>query len=215
MVIRAGIAGESWPSSRRSGYGPAVAGSRGRTERPEGLVYRPEFVSREEETDLLAWLDALDFHEVVMRGQVARRRVRHYGYDYGYESWSLVPAEPIPPELEPLRDRAAALGEVPPDELVQALVSRYPAGAGIGWHRDAPMFGAVVVGVSLGSGCRMRFQRTVRDERLTWELELEPRSAYVLAGPARSAWQHSIPAAKALRYSITFRTVRNPSRWNG
>ena len=202
------------PLVRRGGYGPAVARSRASRERPEGLLYEPEFVSRDEERELLRWLSSLEFHEVVMRGQVARRTVRHYGYDYGYESWSLVPSEPIPPELEPLRDRAAALAEIPPDELVQALVSRYPEGAGIGWHRDAPMFGAVA-GVSLGASCRMRFQRKANEERLTWELELEPRSAYVLAGPARSLWQHSIPAAKALRYSVTFRTVRNPSRWNG
>jgi alkylated DNA repair dioxygenase AlkB len=40
------------------------------------------------------------------------------------------------------------------------------------------------------------------------EVSLEPRTAYVLAGAARFAWQHSIPATKALRYSITFRTLK-------
>ena len=183
-------------------------------EEPEGLVYRPEFLSPDEERALLSWLSTLEFHEVAMRGQVARRTVRHYGYDYGYESWTLVPGEPIPSELEPLRDRGAALAGLEARDLLQALVSRYPEGAGIGWHRDAPMFGASLVGVSLGTACRMRFRRTVGEERRAWDLDLEPRSAYVLAGPARSTWQHSIPPAKALRYSITFRTVRNPSRWN-
>ena len=98
-------------------------------------------------------------------------------------------------------------------DLVQILVSRYPEGAGIGWHRDAPMFGASVVGVSLLSPCRMRFQRRSGELRRVYDLELEPRSAYVLGGAARSAWQHSIPPTKGLRYSITFRTLKNPSRW--
>ena len=96
---------------------------------------------------------------------------------------------------------------------MQALVSRYPPGAGIGWHRDAPAFGDPVIGVSLLAVCRMRFQRTAGDERRLFELELEPRSAYALSGSARWAWQHSIPAAKELRYSVTFRTLRK--RANG
>ncbi|HEX2111690.1 MAG TPA: alpha-ketoglutarate-dependent dioxygenase AlkB [Gaiellaceae bacterium] len=182
-------------------------------ERPEGLVYRPDFVTEDEERDLLARMEAIDFREVVMHGQPAKRTVRHYGLDYGYESWSLSPADPLPPELTWVRDRCAELADVEPDELAQVLVSRYPPGAGIGWHRDAPMFGAAIVGVSLAAPCRMRFQRTAGDVRRVFALELEPRSAYVLAGQARSAWQHSIPATKALRYSLTFRTLRNPERW--
>jgi alkylated DNA repair dioxygenase AlkB len=72
---------------------------------------------------------------------------------------------------------------------------------------DAPMFGAKVTGVSLAAACRMRFQRGEGDSRQVAEITLEPRSAYVLAGASRFAWQHSIPATKALRYSITFRTL--------
>jgi alkylated DNA repair protein (DNA oxidative demethylase) len=183
-------------------------------EEPAGLGYAPDVVTVGEEADLLAILDGLDFREVSMRGQTAKRTVRHYGYDYGYESWQLVPGDPLPDWLLPLRARSAGVAEVDADELVQALVSRYPPGAGIGWHRDAPMFGAKVVGVSLRSACRMRFQRRLRDVRHVHELVLEPRSVYVLAGQARSAWQHSIPATKDLRFSITFRTLRNPERWS-
>ena len=180
-------------------------------EEPDGLVYRPDFVSEDEERALLEIIDGIDFREVTMRGQTARRTVRHYGYDYDYEHYGkLVPAEPLPSSLVWLRDRCAELAELPSDDLVQALVSRYPPGAPIGWHRDAPMFGAKVVGVSLLSACRMRFQRRVAGERRLFELVLEPRSAYVLGGPARSTWQHSIPPAKELRYSITFRTLRRP-----
>ncbi len=91
-----------------------------------------------------------------------------------------------------------------PEDLVQVLVGRYPAGAGIGWHHDAPIFGSDIAGVSLLARCRMRFQRRSGGERSVAELELERRSAYLMSGSARWSWQHSIPAAKALRYSITF-----------
>ena len=184
------------------------------SERPDGLEFRPDFVTEDEERQLLALIENIDFRELTMRGQTARRTVKHFGYDYDYESYgTLVPAEPLPLALVWLRDRCAAFAELAPEELVQTLVSRYPPGAPIGWHRDAPMFGAKVVGVSLLASSRMRFQRQVSGERRLYEVELPPRSAYVLAGAARSAWQHSIPPVKNLRYSITFRTLRNPARW--
>jgi alkylated DNA repair dioxygenase AlkB len=97
---------------------------------------------------------------------------------------------------------------VPEEAIQEVLVTRYPPGAGIGWHRDAPMFGATVLGVSLAGCCRMRFQRTVGGERHTTEAVLRPRSSYVLTGAARFAWQHSIPSTKELRFSITFRTLK-------
>jgi alkylated DNA repair dioxygenase AlkB len=166
----------------------------------EGLLYVEELVSVDEERELLAFVATLDFREVVMRGQAAKRTVRHFGLDYDYERGELVPAEPLPAALA-LIDRG-------PSDLVQVLVSRYPAGAGIGWHRDAPMFGSKIAGVSLGASSRMRFQRTVGGTRRVAEQELAPRSGYVLSGKARWSWQHSIPATKALRHSITFRTLK-------
>ena len=181
-------------------------------ERPDGLVYRPDFVTEDEERALLGVLESMEFHEVRMRGQTARRTVRHFGYEYGYDSWQLVPGEPLPASLEWLRERAAELAREAPETLVQTLVTRYPAGATIGWHRDAPTFGPKVVGVSLLSPCRMRFQRKTEAGRAVFELELAPRSAYVLGGAARSAWQHGIPPTKTLRYSITFRTLKDSSR---
>lgn len=156
-------------------------------------------------------MEALAFREVRMHGVAARRTVVHYGWDYGYESWRITPGAPLPPFLEPLRERAGALAGLAPAELEQVLVARYPPGAGIGWHRDAPMFGPVVVGVSLGAPCVMRFRRGPRDRRLR-RVTLAPRSAYVLGGPARATWQHGIPPVGALRYSVTFRTVRRAGR---
>lgn len=182
---------------------------------PAGLVYRPGFLSDEAHERLCEWAGGLSYEQVVMHGQTARRQVRHFGFLYGYESWALTPAEVIPPELFDLRRMCAELAELQPEQLDEALVTRYPPGAGIGWHRDAPMFGAKVIGVSLLSASRMRFQRKVPEGREVFAQDLEPGSAYVLQGEARTKWQHSIPAVKSLRYSITFRTVKNPGRWTG
>jgi alkylated DNA repair dioxygenase AlkB len=175
---------------------------------PEGLVLCDEFVSPDEERALLDLLESIEFGAVVMHGQAAKRTVRHFGLGYDYSSGSLAPTDPLPAEMEWLRGRCAALMERDPADLVQVLVSRYPEGAGIGWHRDAPMFGSKIAGVSLLGPCRMRFQRTLKGEREVAAVELPPRSAYLLSGRARWSWQHSIPGAKALRYSITFRTLR-------
>jgi alkylated DNA repair dioxygenase AlkB len=176
-------------------------------EQPEGLVYEPDFLSAGEERVLLGQLERLDYREIRMRGQAARRTTRHFGYDYDYQGANVAPADPLPAWLLPLRDRCAGLAGVPPAALEEALISRYPAGAGIGWHRDAPKFGPEVIGVSLLSACRMRFQRGTGDKRRVHDLVLEPRSAYVLSGDSRHEWQHSIPATEDLRYSITFRAL--------
>jgi DNA oxidative demethylase len=178
-------------------------------DRPEGLVYRPDLLSMDEEQALLDELERLEFHEIRMHGVVAKRTARHFGVDYDYERRAAVhEAEPVPDWLADVRAHAAELAGVAPEELAEILVQRYPLGAQIGWHRDAPAFG-IVVGVSLDGPARMRFRRDKGGVRRTFELELEPRSGYVLAGESRNAWQHHVPPAKALRYSITFRTLRS------
>ena len=174
---------------------------------PDGFRYVADFIDSEEEAALLGTVRSLEYASVEMRGQVARRRAAHFGWRYGYESWRIEPGPPIPEAFHPLRARAAALITVPEDDLAEVLVTEYPPGAGIGWHRDAPQFGTVV-GVSLASACRMRFQRGTGETRETRAMELAPRSAYVLAGEVRWAWQHTIPATKTTRYSITLRTLR-------
>jgi DNA oxidative demethylase len=141
-----------------------------------------------------------------MRGKVARRTALHFGYDYGYNSGTIRPTAPPPPFLDPLRERAAGLIGRPADALAQALVLKYPPGAGIGWHRDRPIFGPEVVGISLLSQSVMRL-RPSGTTRGGLRVPLARRSAYVLAGPARSQWQHHVPPVNALRYSVTFRTL--------
>jgi alkylated DNA repair protein (DNA oxidative demethylase) len=178
---------------------------------PPGFLYHPDFISEAEEADLLSFIRALPFSEVRMRGVPARRRTAHFGWLYGYETWRIEPGPRVPDFLLPLRARAAALLGVDAARLEEVLVTEYPAGAGIGWHRDAPMFGSIV-GVSLLSACRFRFRRGPAGGRTSHAVLVEPRSAYVLAGAARSEWQHSIPPTVSARYSVTFRTLRESRR---
>jgi DNA oxidative demethylase len=174
---------------------------------PEGFVFRESFITRGEEVDLLARLGSMEFHEMKMRGVVAKRRVIHYGVKYSFETFKASAGPPIPEFLLPLRERSAELAGVAPADLAEALLTEYSPGAAIGWHRDASPFD-IVIGISLLSACRFRFRRgKVRAWEIV-ELPLPPRSAYVLTGPARTQWEHSIPAVKELRYSITFRTLR-------
>jgi alkylated DNA repair dioxygenase AlkB len=182
---------------------------RGVTEAPEGLRYLPDFLSPAEEEALLSHLRDLDYGEVRMRGQVARRVVRHYGLGYRYDTAELSQGDPVPEWLASVRGRSAGLLDRHAEALAEVLVTRYPPGATIGWHRDAPAFGDVV-GISLASSCVMRFQRGKGDARRVFEQPLQPRSAYVLAGRSRTVWQHSIPAVDQERFSLTFRTVRKP-----
>ena len=174
---------------------------------PEGFRHAPGFLGIDEEADLLSRFAGLTFREMKMRGVTARRRVIQYGWHYSFESFRMTEAAPIPEFLYPVRERAATFAGVEPGRLSEALLMEYSPGAAIGWHRDAPPFG-VVTGISLGAACRFRFRRGKIGAWENYELPLEPRSIYVLDGPARSEWQHSIPAVKALRYSITFRTMK-------
>jgi alkylated DNA repair dioxygenase AlkB len=174
---------------------------------PQGFIYQLHFISPAEHDVLLEEIRALEFHDVRMHGVVARRRVIQYGWKYAFDGARLSEGPPLPAFLLPVREGAAALASVAAESLSEALITEYQPGAPIGWHRDAPSFG-IVVGISLLSACRFRFRRgRGRDsERVT--LTLEPGSAYVLSGSARTEWQHSIPEVDELRYSITFRTLR-------
>src|SRR4051812_32456149 len=173
----------------------------------QGLRFELELVPPAMERELLDVFEELRFDPIVIRGQAAKRTARHYGLDYDYEARAPMPGEPAPDWLVPVRALAAEFAGFEPDELIEILVQRYPPGSTIGWHRDAPAFGTVT-GISRGGSSRLRFQRGKREAREVWEILLEPRSGYVLAGKARSSWQHSIPPTKELRYSITFRTLR-------
>ena len=175
---------------------------------PEGFKYVADILSPQEERDVIAHLATLPFEGFQFHGFVGKRRVVSFGWRYDFSQRGLHQAEDLPPFLLPLRERAAAFaGLGSAEEFRHALVTEYAPGAGIGWHRDKAVFDQVV-GISLGSPCDFRFRRKRGDgwERAT--VTLEPRSAYLLTGPARTEWEHSIPAMDRLRYSITFRNLR-------
>jgi alkylated DNA repair dioxygenase AlkB len=178
---------------------------------PEGLVYRQGLVTAAEESELLAHLARLDFRPFEFQGFVGNRRTISFGWSYRFDGTGLAPAEPIPEWLQPLRAKAAAFAGLDAEALVQALLIEYPVGAGLGWHRDRPVFGDVV-GVSLLAPAPLRFRRRrgTRWDRFT--LEVAPRSAYLLRDEARTVWEHSLAPVDRLRYAVTFRTLRPSAR---
>jgi len=173
---------------------------------PEGFVFQPDFISPDEERALLDEIARLPLEAAKYKQYTARRRIAYFGFGYDFTANRLGVAPPAPAFLEPLRDKVAAWMSLAPQALEQALVTQYRRGTPLGWHRDAPDFGRVA-GVSLGGWARMRLRRYPAAKDTPIVLELAPRSAYQMQGPARWQWQHSIPATRELRYSITFRTL--------
>jgi alkylated DNA repair dioxygenase AlkB len=176
-----------------------------------GLDYRPGLIDAREETAMIAQLEAIDLTPFRFHGWTGKRKTHTFGWRYDFDDSSFAPAEPLPDWLLPLRDRAAGFAGIDPDSIGHALVARYDPGAGIGWHRDRPVFDQVV-GISLGAPAVLRFRQRSDDGFRRAELPIEPRSAYRLSGEARHDWEHRIVPGEVLRYSITFRTLSQLGR---
>ncbi|HET8744438.1 MAG TPA: alpha-ketoglutarate-dependent dioxygenase AlkB [Ramlibacter sp.] len=175
---------------------------------PPGLRYEEEFLSPSEEAALVERIAQLPLAAMKYQQYTALRRVVSYGGQYDFSAQRLEQAEPLPGWLDPLRERAAAWIGVAPAQFTQALVAEYRPGTPLGWHRDVPDF-EDIVGVSLLNEAVMRFRPYPPEapkKADVVKLTLAPRSIYLLRGPARWAWQHSVAATKVLRYSITLRT---------
>lgn len=179
---------------------------------PPGMFYRDAFISEQEERELLTAIADVAFDEFTMRGVVARRRVAFFGASYDRSTAT----RPMPAFLLPLRAKLAAWARVPADAFAMALINEYPAGAPIGWHRDAPQYD-IVGGVSLRSACRMKLRpylspkaaASAATKRVaTHEIVLGQRSAYLMTGESRNGFEHHIPPVEHPRYSVTFRTLR-------
>lgn len=175
---------------------------------PQGFAYRDDLIGPAEERELVDGFHGLDFRPFMFQGHEGNRRVISFGLHYDFASAMLRDARPIPDFLLALREPAAAFAGIAADRLPHVLVTEYAPGAGIGWHRDRPVFGDVI-GVSFVSECRLRFRRRTGAKWQRAAQMLAPRSAYLLRGSARTDWEHSIEPGTTLRYSVTFRTLRH------
>ena len=176
---------------------------------PEGLQYQAGLISDSEEAQLLHEIKELPFKAFEFHGHLGNRRVVSFGWQYDFSTEKLRKTEDMPGFLLPVWESAARFAGIAASELQHVLITEYGPGAGIGWHRDKAVFGKVV-GISLLSNCTFRLRRKAG---LSWErasLVAERGSVYLLDGPSRTEWEHSIPPVESLRYSLTFRNLRSP-----
>ncbi len=174
---------------------------------PEGFRDAPEVIDAPTEAAMLERVCALPFREFEFQGYTAKRRVISFGWQYDFDARELRRVDDMPDFLRELREHAARFAGLPASTLQHVLVMEYGPGAAIGWHRDKSVFGQVV-GISLLSACTFRLRRGVGERWERVSLTAEPRSAYLLSGAARDEWEHSIPGVPQLRYSVTYRNLR-------
>jgi alkylated DNA repair dioxygenase AlkB len=178
---------------------------------PEGFRYHGNLLTADEEESLTRELAALPFEPFDFHGYKANRQVVGFGFRYDYSSRQVIDAPPLPSFLDPLRRKIAEAFRRNAEAFQQVLINEYRPGAGIGWHWDKPQFDEVV-GVSQLAPCTLRFRRKNGEGWDRISLLVEPRSAYLLSGPSRTIWEHSIPPLDRHRYSITFRTLATGRR---
>lgn len=170
------------------------------------MRYQPDFLSVGEERSLLRNAQRLSFKEFRFRGFAGKRRTVSFGWSYDFNGGGLKKTDDMPEFLADLRARAEHFASSAPGSFKQVLITEYTPGAGIGWHRDRSDFGDVV-GISLLSPCTFRLRKRTAKGFERQSLVAEPRSVYLLRGPSRTDWEHSIPGLENLRYSVTFRSV--------
>lgn len=176
-----------------------------------GLRYEEDLIGESDERTLVEQLEAADLSPFQFHGWLGNRKTRSFGWRYDFQDASFAPTEPIPDWLEPLRESAAHFAGLSPGDFVHVLLARYEPGAGIGWHRDRDVF-ENVVGISFGTPATLRFRRRKPNGFERANLDVAPRSAYLLSGEVRWDWEHRIVPGDQLRFSITFRTLSEKGR---
>ena len=171
-----------------------------------GLEAAESFITKAEEAALIGHIEQAGLETFKFQQWEGKRRTRSFGWSYDFQTGVFARAAPIPDWLAPIADRAERFAALPPGALAQALLISYGPGAGIGWHKDRPVF-EHVIGISLGGEAAMRFRRRRHDKFDRFALPLAPRSIYRLAAEARHAWEHSIAPIETARWSITFRSL--------
>lgn len=177
---------------------------------PEGFEYYPDFLSEQEENDLLSIISAYELETFIFQGYLAKRKVASFGFNYSFDNRKLSEGKPVPEEFRFLIVKAANVAEIFPHAFEELLITEYPEGSVINWHRDAPPFD-LIAGISLLSDCRFRLRpqsKELQTRNAVINLTVKRRSLYIMKGVARSEWQHSIAPVANKRYSITLRTLR-------
>ncbi|MDO9370857.1 MAG: alpha-ketoglutarate-dependent dioxygenase AlkB [Sphingopyxis sp.] len=186
------------PASQADLFGPTLL---------PGLAQGDAFITTLEEAELIARIDGAALTPFQFQQWEGKRLTRSFGWTYDFQTGRFAPGEPIPLWLEPLRARSAAFAGVDPQALEQALLIDYGLGAGIGWHKDRPVF-EHVIGISLGAPATMRFRRRSAGSFERATADLAPRSIYHMSGEVRDDWEHSISPIATRRWSVTFRSLR-------
>jgi len=176
-----------------------------------GLAYGDCLVTPDEESRLIAAIDALELAPFRFQGWLGKRLTTSFGWRYDFDDASFTHGAPLPDWLLPVREKAAGFAGLAPGDFEHALLIRYDPGAGIGWHKDRPVF-EHVLGISLGNATTMRFRRRRPGGFDRFAAPLAPRSVYHLSGEARHGWEHSIAPMEVPRWSITFRSLSDKGR---
>jgi len=178
---------------------------------PTGFFYKEDFITEKEEERILQSVVKTELHPMIFQGYEATRKVASYGYDWSFEKRNLTKGKEIPQDYCLLIQKVADHVHLSKEAFAELLVTEYPIGAVINWHRDAPPFD-MIAGVSLLSDCTFRlrpYDKAKQNRKSIVSLTVKRRSLSMMQGAARSEWEHSIAAVKELRYSITLRTLKN------
>ena len=177
---------------------------------PPGFQYFPDFITKEEETQLIKEAQQTELHIFNFQGYQAKRKTASFGYDYSFDKRSLSKGKDIPPQFNFIIEKVARRLSLSPGQFAELLVTEYPVGSVINWHRDAPPFD-LIAGISLNTDCTFRLRpqdKTKQGRKSIISFPVQRRSLYIMQEEARSEWQHSISPVKSVRYSITLRTLR-------